>query len=467
MKKITFKHTANSGDLIASLAGIKKICNDREAKAVIYQRLNVPGVYYEGATHPVKNESGVEVMMNENMFIMIRELLISQDYIEDVFIWEGQKVDFDLDNIREHFVNMPYGSIQRWYFYVYPQMTCDLSIPWISVGNDDTYKDKILINRTHRYFNPKIAYYFLKEYDNLLFIGTNEEHLLFCKEWKLSIPKLDVNDFYELAVAINSCKFIICNQSMCYNIAEALKSPRILELCAFAPNCIPHGKDGYDFFHQPSLEYFIRKLSSIKCFVCNETANNSFIKEGEQYYQCSSCKSVFSKELNNSYMVGGTCEIERNNNNQLRLERLVSIGAKISSSILDYGCGNGLFIKYLKTLNYNCDGYDRYNSDYQIVIQKKYDYINMVEIIEHLTYPYNELDEVYDLLKNGGSLYIETSFVDMAEQDGIELKDFAYINPKIGHSTIFSHKGLDMLMESKGFVTGVHFNRNSRLYIKP
>jgi len=85
----------------------------------------------------------------------------------------------------------------------------------------------------------------------------------------------------------------------------------------------------------------------------------------------------------------------------------------------------------------------------------------MTEVIEHLSEPYKELDDIWEYLKPGGTLLIETSFVDwMTVED-------EYFDPELGHSTIFSHKGLDELMLSKGFEIGQHINRNVRVFTKP
>lgn len=264
MEVVKFKHSANSGDLIASLASIKKVCEDREAKAIIYQRIGLKADYYMGAVHPVTNESGQMVCMNKKMFDMLKPLIEYQNYVLEFREWQGEEVDFDLDLIRSYFVNMPYGSIQKWYSYVYPQLNCDLTKKWLNVGHNELYNNTVIINRTERYNNPQITYFFLKEYHHkLIFAGTQKEYENFCSEFKLEIPKLEVKDFLELAQAIYSCKFFIGNQSFCYNISEAIKVPRILELCSFAPNCIIYGSNGYDFYHQPALEYFFKKLINV------------------------------------------------------------------------------------------------------------------------------------------------------------------------------------------------------------
>src|SRR6185503_12821434 len=157
------------------------------------------------------------------------------------------------------------GSITRWPGYAWTDMQCDLSQRWVDVGqviargeswdeiniNGVNIANKILINRTSRYQNHMIHYWFLKEYaKDLVFTGLPEEHEAFCRQWELDIPLLVVKDFLELAIALRSCRYFIGNQSMCFALAEAMKIPRLLEVCPYAPNVIPCGRDGYDFLHQ-------------------------------------------------------------------------------------------------------------------------------------------------------------------------------------------------------------------------
>jgi len=266
-KDITFKHQCNAGDLIASMSGIKHLCEERKAKAIIYQRLDAPQSYYEGAIHPIKNDSGNTVGMNRKMFELIKPLILSQSYVKDFKIWQGESVYIDLDKIREVFVNIPNGNIQKWYFYLYPQMACDISKEWIDVFyspnfSEIDFKNKIIINRTQRYTNTNITYFFLKKYQKqILFTGIEEEYQLFRTEFNLDVERLEVNNFLELAQALKNCKFFLGNQSFVYNLAEAMKIPRIVEYCSFAPNCTTHGKDGYEFLYNAGLEFHFNQLN--------------------------------------------------------------------------------------------------------------------------------------------------------------------------------------------------------------
>jgi hypothetical protein len=125
-----------------------------------------------------------------------------------------------------------------------------------------------------------------------------------------------------------------------------------------------------------------------------------------------------------------------------------------------------MLVDYLNDNNIIADGYDLYNPIYNSFKNNNYDLVSMVEVIEHTCYPFNEIDVIYGKLKDGGILYIETSFVDIAKSIGIKLNDYEYINPLLGHCTIFSFLGLDLLIESKGFEKMTPINDNVRLYVK-
>lgn len=202
-----------------------------------------------------------------------------------------------------------------------------------------------------------------------------------------------------------------------------------------------------------------------KCIACGDDSHERLIKENVQYYQCGTCKSLFSESLPNDNMIGGGFEVERNEaHNEERIYRVKELLG--GNKILDYGCGHGMLVNDMKNANLDCDGYDKFNLEFDKITSDNYDVITMVEVIEHIGSPFSELDDIYKLLKVGGYLYIETSFVDIANPEGIALEDFFYISPSVGHSSIFSHRGLDILMLKKGFIPTSHINRNVRVYAK-
>lgn len=265
MNVIKFKTSSPAGDLISMLAGIKKVCNDKGVKAIIYQRLNMTGLGYHGAIHPYKNDIGDEVAMNEYMFNVVRPLILEQEYVENFIVYDGQEYNFDLDKVRlQVFTNQPLGSINRWLFYVYPQMSCDLSKNWLSVNMKNGYDfNGLIINFTYRYRNSVIDYHFLKKFkDRLMFVGLKDEYNFFCKTWGFDMGHYDCSSFLELSYLLQGAKGFLGNQSSCFQVAEGLKVPRILELSPVMPNVIPNGDNAYDFYHQDAVEYYVEKLLS-------------------------------------------------------------------------------------------------------------------------------------------------------------------------------------------------------------
>lgn len=278
------KHFCNIGDAVAHLAGFKKYHAMTGRKIIWCQQLNVPATYYQGAVHPTLDDSGkgVQVMCNRKMYDMIRPLLISQEYVQDVEVFEGQPIGVDLDLIRkERYVNLPNQAIQQWPFLAYPDLAADLSKIWLDVPEVDisdcylkdsnfvatkvpleNLEGKVLINFTERYRNAHLNYFFLRQYqDRLIFSGTENEHKVFCETWKLNIPLLVVSDFLQLAYIIKKVKFILCNQSFQWNVSFAMKTPHLLELCDAAPNCQAFFYEkSLAYLHQPSIKYYFDLL---------------------------------------------------------------------------------------------------------------------------------------------------------------------------------------------------------------
>lgn len=263
------KHSVNPGDLIAAMGAIKKYYDVTKRKVVVAQSIGALAQYYTGAVHPTVNNEGQNVCCNDYMWEMLKPLIESQEYIHCFEKYEGQKIDLDFDVIRgKTFVNLPHGAIQGWLPMAFPDLSFDMSKPWISIDDNcpenimEQVKGKVVLNFTERYRNNTMDYFFLKNYSpEILFAGTEREHWVFCNRWQLNVPRLEVKDFLELAYAIKNARFLLSNQSMCWNIAEAMKTPRVLELCQYAPNCMPMvGEDSHGFYHQTGVEYYFRVL---------------------------------------------------------------------------------------------------------------------------------------------------------------------------------------------------------------
>ena len=249
---IKFKHSGNAGDILYSLPAIRQAVRNKGEKAILYLNLDQPANYVQGFVHPLGN-----VMLNKYMAKMLKPLLLSTDFIDDVMIYNGQKIDYDLDKFRRIGLNLGAGNISRWYFQAFPELTCDLIEPTIKVAifQQKFFENSIVINRTERYQNGQIDYSILNQYDNQkVFLGTEHEYHLMSKVIK-GLVYFEVKDFNEGAKLINNCKVFIGNQSMNFAIAEQLKSNRILETYFGCPNVIPCGGKAFDIFNQEGFKY--------------------------------------------------------------------------------------------------------------------------------------------------------------------------------------------------------------------
>ena len=207
------------------------------------------------------------------------------------------------------------------------------------------------------------------------------------------------------------------------------------------------------------------------CPICNNMAPLRLRKQTTDYFQCESCRTLFSDPINQEGMVGGEHEIPRNvEQNHIRIERVAKQMAgfkKDDFSILDFGAGHGYLMRDFKAAGYNCDAYDAYNPEFDTLPPKnKYQIVTMVEIIEHTSHPFMELDVVNRSLVMGGIVTIETGFWNISVEDNIPIEEYVYIAPHCGHATIFSHHSLDLLMYMKGFMPRRHWDRNCRNFQK-
>lgn len=215
-------------------------------------------------------------------------------------------------------------------------------------------------------------------------------------------------------------------------------------------------------------------MKKISCVICSNEPDKFFYKGIHLYSQCANCKTVFCEALEQDDLVGGEYEVERNKKeNYLRIERIDQVRLKMDipkeeTRILDFGCGNGYLLTDLKEAGFKyVDGYDAYNEQYLKLPQKEmYHVINCTECIEHMSEPFREIDVMYRSLVNYGCVILESGFLNVCERDNIALEDYFYIEPKSGHSTIFSHHGIDVLMCLKKFIPRQHVNVHVRIYQK-
>lgn len=207
------------------------------------------------------------------------------------------------------------------------------------------------------------------------------------------------------------------------------------------------------------------------CPICSNNSPLRLIKQNTEYFQCLSCKHIFSDYIDQTGLVGGQHHEGRNlTQNHIRIDRVATMTESMKKedvNVLDWGCGFGWLVNDLNKAGYNAIGYDAFNEDFSRLPEKnKFHICVCVEVIEHCVSPFIELDVINRSLVMGGLIYVETGFSNVAARDKIEIEDYIYISPEAGHSSIFSHHSMDLLLFQHGFAPKLHFDDNCRLYRK-
>ena len=250
-KELSFLHYGHLGDVVNSLPVIKELSKTHKCNFYIQAKkpLDPNARHYK--------RFGDYVFLTDANVDMLLPLFMNQPYIHKVDKYTNQEIDIDLNLIREMPIDFNIDSV-RWYSQLTGIHT-DLSVPYIFAEPHNVIKNKVTIMRNVRRKNYFTNYKFLKKYENLLFIGLNNEY----EDLKKEVPNLefyDCKDFLEMAQIIKSSKLFLGNLSFGYTIAEGLKIPRLLEAGPDFPVVYPNGKNAYDFYFQEHFEKWFSHL---------------------------------------------------------------------------------------------------------------------------------------------------------------------------------------------------------------
>ena len=232
--KKTFKHSGARGDMIYALPVIKMI---------------------GGGTLYVNRQAGnyFGMAITDDELDGIRTFLKMENIVDDVVDWNGQPVDYDLDQFRDldpTFIILSLSYLIRF------GVDYDLTQSWITNRFGDPKYD-IVVSRTERYHSPFDWGELSPWLDRSVFVGTPTEHKEFIRRTGFSIKYAATKDWRELADIIAASKLFIGNQSFAFAMAEAMKHPRILEVCSFCPNCDPQGSHGHVSLNQQVIRKYV------------------------------------------------------------------------------------------------------------------------------------------------------------------------------------------------------------------
>lgn len=126
-----------------------------------------------------------------------------------------------------------------------------------------------------------------------------------------------------------------------------------------------------------------------------------------------------------------------------QLRRLRRAGLEPGQSLLDYGCGGGVFLRYLRERGYgDAHGFDEYSDSFRdrAVLSSKYDCFFAQDVIEHVPDPHEFLRTADGLVKPGGLIALGTPNAD--ELDLKRTEKFVHTLHEPYHRHILSRQAL-------------------------
>jgi SAM-dependent methyltransferase len=132
------------------------------------------------------------------------------------------------------------------------------------------------------------------------------------------------------------------------------------------------------------------------------------------------------------------------------LGRLQRAGLTKDLGILDYGCGNGVFIQYLKEKGYSrVSGYDPYVAAYSEMPSGQFDCVVANDVVEHVSNPRETILECVQLVKPGGLLYLGTADSEPVDMNDLEPHLMRLHQPF--HRVLITEATLHQLAAETGF----------------
>lgn len=115
-----------------------------------------------------------------------------------------------------------------------------------------------------------------------------------------------------------------------------------------------------------------------------------------------------------------------------------------SSTGLDFGCGKTkILATKLNELNHQVESYDYYFHRDESLLNQKYDFLILSEVIEHLREPREMMEKLSGLLNEKGKIFIKTKFYPEKKS----VFDSWFYKRDITHIQFFSNRSMEKLQE--------------------
>ncbi len=207
------------------------------------------------------------------------------------------------------------------------------------------------------------------------------------------------------------------------------------------------------------------------CPLCGENQIKEYSKDVTRlYHQCLCCTLIFVSrdELITQDEEKKRYDAHENNfedqGYRFYLENIFSIiqGHVTTDDLgLDFGCGHSRMIQDIAAQkNILIDSFDLFYHPEEKIWNKKYDFIILSEVIEHLRAPIAELQRLKEILNKNGKLFIKTK---LAPKTRNEFDQWFYKRDKT-HIQFFTHEAFEKLSENFQFESSVQIGEDLFLF---
>lgn len=202
----------------------------------------------------------------------------------------------------------------------------------------------------------------------------------------------------------------------------------------------------------PGLFEQATEVRAVRCNV------RRFGEESFTVWRCSNCLSLHCREAVDldPYYVNYPMTKQRLDFATLqafknRLSFMRAQGLQSTHSVLDYGCGTGLFVEFLKRNGFDAVGFDPYIPTFfdRSILERTYDFITSQDVIEHVSEPRELVQEYMRLMNKGGMLFVGTP--NAGEIDLTRLEQFSMELHQPYHRHLFSEEALINLCQNAAF----------------
>lgn len=236
----TFKHSGDLGDIIYSLPAVKAL-----GGGVLF--LDTAGGQSEPHVH--RQTVRGRTRFNAASYQTIRPLLMEQPYLEDVRVWQGESVQYNLDSFRASF-NNTHQNLAYQHLSAFGLSEELANQPWLSLRSAPIKLSKpIIINRSPRHHSK--YHWWMINIDRLaleaIFLGHPKEHEIFEYTFDCKVDYHATQDALEIARILKGSQLLVANQSFIMSLAIGLGTAFMQERFDYAPNCV---------FPRPNAQYF-------------------------------------------------------------------------------------------------------------------------------------------------------------------------------------------------------------------